>query len=104
MTDAGEGIALAIQGGAFDDNLDDIQLAVNNRRNFLSSQAALALTVGARVRIIPGPKPHPTDGVTATVTDIKRTTVHIDLDRAVRTRNGYTGTAWRFPASSLEVI
>lgn len=72
--------------GSYDDELDAIQTAVNERRKVIARANAISLRLGDQVRLTSNIRPKGFAGIPATIIKIDRTkaTVRIDEDQLLR--------------------
>ena len=93
----------AIQTGSHDDELDEIDAALNYRRNVIARRKANALKPGDKVRFING-RPKYLNGLTATVKRADESHVWVDCPNEPAYKRFAGSTDVRSPISIIEPI
>ena len=75
-----DNIITDIRNGKYDNDLNDIVLAINARRKSFTEKTKRGLHVGDRIRFNQATKPLYLRGVEGTITKINRVKVVVDLD------------------------
>lgn len=89
-----------IRRGLHDDDLDDLQLAIQARKKTLGTRNFSSIPVGARVRFVPTIRPTYLRGIEAVVVGKKTSKLIVHLDAPVGRFRGDV----RVPGALIELV